>query len=62
MLMDFFIGRDRIMFIDINPINSLIKEVRGNTKFLGNLLGIAFVLLGAAGIVALFFGISAFLK
>ena len=50
------------MFIDINPINSLIKEVMGNIRFLGNLLGIALVLLGFAGIVGLFFGISTFFK
>ena len=50
------------MFIDINPINSLIKEVRGNIRFLSNLLIIAFIFLGVAGIVGLFFGIAAFLK
>ena len=50
------------MFIDINPINSHIKEVRGNIRFLRNLLGMLLIFLGVAGIVGLFLGIAALLK
>jgi hypothetical protein len=60
--MDFFIGRDRNMNIDFNPVDSLIKEVVGNIRFLGNFLIVTFILLGAAGIVGLFFGIATILK
>jgi hypothetical protein len=57
-----FIERDKIMNMDIKQVDSLIKEVRGNVKFLGNLLGIALVFLGLAGVVGLLLGISAFLR
>jgi hypothetical protein len=60
--MDFFIGRDRIMNIDFNPVDSLVKEVRGSIRFLGNLLIMVIIFLGVAGIVGLFLGIMAFLK
>ena len=50
------------MNIDFNPVDSLIKEVVGNIRFLGNLLIMTILFLGVAGIVGLFFGIATILK
>ena len=57
-----FIERDKIMNMDIKQVDSLIKEVRGNVKFLGNLLGMALVFLGLVGVVGLLLGIAVFLR
>ena len=48
--------------MDFNPVDSLVKEVMGSIRFLGNLLIMALIFLGVVGIVGLFFGILSFLK
>jgi hypothetical protein len=50
------------MSMDFYPIDSLVKKVRGNTRFLGNLLIPACVFLGVVGMVGVFLGIAHFLK
>jgi hypothetical protein len=57
-----FIERGIIMNMDFYPIDSLVKKVVGNIRFLSSLLIPAGVFLGVLGMVGLFFGIAHFLK
>jgi hypothetical protein len=54
--------RGIIMDMDFHPIDSLVKKIMGDIRFLSNLLIPAGVILGVFGMVGIFLGIVHFLK